>query len=321
MAGGDVMTRPIADLVDSYIALRRGLGYRSATQERSMRAFARYLEGSEGPIPLESTLEWATATSSADPRNPARRLATVRGLLRYLHSLDGATDVPTPGLLGPIGQRNPPHVYSDAEIADLLGGAANLTPPGGLRPRCYVTLFGLLACTGLRISEALALSCDDVDLGGGVITVRAGKRGLTRLVPLHASAVAALADYAREREQRCGPSGPDEAFFRTEASKRISYNAAQHAFCVVRRRLGWSANGRARAPRIHDLRHRMVVRRIQTWHAEGVDVDAKVSALATYVGHVEVRDVYWYLSAVPELMSIVAQRFEAFGEQLPIGVQ
>lgn len=166
-------------------------------------------------------------------------------------------------------------------------------------------------------SEALALSCADVDLDGGVITVRAGKRGLTRLVPLDQTAVAALGEYASERERRHGPPDPQEAFFRTDCSERISYNTAYHA--VVRRRLGWTAIGRTRAPRMHDLRHRMVVRRIQTWHAQGVDVDAKISALATYVGHVEVRDVYWYLSAVPELMNIVAQRFEAFSGPPPTG--
>jgi integrase len=313
------MTRCVAELVDSYIEMRRGLGYRSVTQERSLREFARHLDGHEGPISLDKTLEWATSTSSTDPRNPARRLARVRGLLRHLHAMDGATDVPAPGLLGPMGHRNPPYIYSDAEIVDLLAAAARLDPVDGLRPRCYVTLFGLLACTGLRISEALALSCADVDLDGAVITVRAGKRGLTRLVPLHPSAVAALADYVSERERRHGTPGPDEAFFRTEASERISYNVAHHAFSLVRRRLGWTADGRTRAPRVHDLRHRMVVRRIESWHAQGVDVDAKIPALATYLGHVEVRDVYWYLSAVPELMNIVAQRFEAFAGQPPTG--
>jgi integrase len=307
--------------VEGYIAMRHGLGYRSPTQERSLRAFARHLDTANhsGPISLESTLEWATATTSTDPCNPARRLATVRGFLRHLSALDGATEVPAPGLLGSTGARKPPHVYTDEEIAALLHAAAGLDPVGGLRPRCYVTLFGLLACTGLRISEALALSYADVDLDVGVITVRAGKRGLTRLVPLHPSALAPLSDYAAQRAHMFGcPAGTD-AFFRTEASERISYNTAHHAFRLVRRRLGWDTAGRTRSPRVHDLRHRMIVRRIQTWHAQGIDVDARIPALATYLGHVEVRDVYWYLSAVPELMGIVAERFEAFsGQEQPV---
>jgi integrase len=306
------MTGSVRELVDDYIGLRRGLGYRPLTQERALRSFARYLDGHEGPIPLEATLDWATSTESGDPCNPARRLATVRGFLRHLSALDGATEVPAPGMLGPTGHRKPPHVYSDREIADLVAAAGQLAPSGGLRPLCYATLFGLLACTGLRISEALALSCADVDLDGGVITVRAGKRGLTRLVPLHASALRPLRDFAAEREHRHGRADQDDAFFRTEYSERLSYSTAFHAFSVARQRLGWDADGRTRAPRVHDLRHRMVVRRIQTWHAEGVDVDAKMAALATYLGHVEVRDVYWYLSAVPELMNVVADRFEAF---------
>jgi integrase len=127
-----------------------------------------------------------------------------------------------------------------------------------------------MACTGLRISEALALSCGDVDLAGVMLTVRAGKRGRTRLVPLHPSALPPLTEYAAERAHRCGPPGEGEAFFRTDRSDRVSYNAAHHAFSVLRRQLGWTAVGRTRAPRVHDLRHRMVVRRIQTWHAQGV---------------------------------------------------
>jgi integrase len=322
MAAGDIVTGSIVALVDDHIALRRGLGYRSPSQERALLAFARYLnrERHNGPIPLESSLDWAASTTSTDPCNPARRLTTVRGFLRHLAAVDGATEVPSPGLLGPTGHRKPPHVFSDREIGDLLRAAAGLDPAGGLRPHCYATLFALLACTGLRISEALALSWADVDLAEGVLTVRAGKRGRARLVPLHPSALTPLRDYAEERERRYGTPGDGEAFFRTDRSDRVSYNAANSTFIVLRRQLGWTAAGRTRAPRVHDLRHRMVVRRIQAWHADNVDVDRKIAVLATYVGHVEVRDVYWYLSAVPELMSIIADRFEAFAQRRTAGV-
>jgi integrase/recombinase XerD len=315
------MSGGVTALAADYIALRRDLGYHSPSQERALRAFARHLDqvGHQGPIPLEASLDWATSTPSADPCNPARRLTTVRGFLRHLSARDGATEVPTPGLLGPAGHRTPPHVYSDREIADLLQAATRLAPAGGLRSHCYATLFGLIACTGLRISEALQLTCGDVDLAGGVLTVRAGKRGRTRLVPLHASALAPLGQYAADRGRRFGQPDDGAVFFRTDRSDRISYSAANHAFTILRRDLGWTAAGRTRAPRVHDLRHRMVVRRIQTWHRDGVDVDAKIPALATYLGHVEVREVYWYLSAVPELMSIIAARFQDFASHEPAG--
>lgn len=313
------MTGAVTVRVEEFIALRRGLGYRSPSQERALRAFGRYLdqEGHEGPIPLELSLDWATSTASIDPCNPARRLTVVRGFLRHLAAIDGATEVPDSGLLGSTGHRKPPHIYSEAEIGDLLAAAARLAPAGGLRPHCYVALFALIACTGLRISEALALKCGDVDLDEAVLTVRAGKRGRTRLVPLHPTAVPPLVDYASDRRRRYGPPGEEAPFFRTDRSGQISDSAAHHAFSVLRRQLGWTTTGRTRAPRIHDLRHRMVVRRIQTWHAEGVNVDANIGVLATYLGHVETRDLYWYLSAVPELMGIVAARFEAFAESAP----
>ncbi|MBB1018646.1 tyrosine-type recombinase/integrase [Dietzia sp. DQ11-71] len=314
------MTGTVAPRVEEFIALRRGLGYRSPSQERALRAFGRYLDqkGHKGPIPLELSLDWAASTLSSDPRNPARRLTTVRGFLRHLAAADGATEVPAPGLLGSAGHRKPPHVYSDEEISDLLRATAGLAPAGGLRPHCYATLFGLLACTGLRISEALALRCDDVDLATAMLTVRAGKRGRARLVPMHPSALPPMGDYTAEREQRHGPPCATDAFFRTDRSDRVSYKAAHHTFSVLRRELGWSATGRTRSPRLHDLRHRMVVRRIQSWHADNVDVDAKIAVLATYLGHVEVRDVYWYLTSVPELMNIVATRFGSFAHS-PLG--
>lgn len=316
------MTSDIAARVEDYIALRRGLGYHSVGPQRYLRDFAGYLDqrGHHGPIPLMVSVDWAAATTSADPCNRARRLTVIRGFLRHLSGLDGATDVPAPGLLGPTGHRKPPHVYSDEEIAALLAAVAGLAPVDGLRQHCYRTLFGLLACTGLRIGEALALSCADVDLDGGVLTVRAGKGGRTRLIPLHPSALTPLGDYAAERERRYGPPGGGDAFFRTDRSERVSYGAASSTFTVLRRQLGWTAQGRTRAPRIHDLRHRMVVRRIQSWHAQGVDVDRQIAVLATYLGHVQVSDVYWYLSAVPELMSIVADRFEDYAADPQAGV-
>ena len=215
---------------------------------------ARHLgrDGHDGPIPLERTLDWAASMASPDPCNPARRLATVRGFLRHLSVLDGVTEVPAPGLLGPAGHRRPPHVYSDREISGLLQ-AAGLAPPGGLRPHSYATLFGLIPCTGLRISEALALTCGNVDLDGGILTVRAGKRGRTRLIPLHPTTLPPMRDYAAQRRRTCGPPGDGDAFFRTDRSDRISYSAASSTFIVLRRQLGWTAAGRTGAPRVHDL--------------------------------------------------------------------
>lgn len=310
------MTGYFNGLVEEYLAMRRSLGYQLVRQGGYLRNFASYLDRGEheGPIPLALSVEWASSAPSPDPRNPARRLMVVRDFLRHLAARDGATDVPAPGLLGPTTHRTPPHIYSDDEIAELLREAARLSPPEGLRPHSYVTLFSLLACTGLRISEALALRRDDVDLANGVITVRWAKNGRSRLVPLHPSSLEPLRAYA----ERCEASGSlmgSDAFFRSDRCDHLTYGAVRGTFSHLRERLGWTARGRVRAPRIHDLRHRMVVRRVLLWHTEGVDVDVNMAALATYLGHILVADLYWYFSATPELMNVAAERFSAFSNQ------
>jgi integrase/recombinase XerD len=310
------MMPTFAALAEEYVALRRGLGYQLRRQETHLRGFASFLDrlGHHGPVPSALSTRWAGETNSTDPCHPARRLAALRGFLRYIAAFDGATEIPAPGVLGRKTRRKPPHVYSDDEIERLLRAAADLPPRDGSRSYCYRTLFALLACTGLRISEALALARDDVDLVDGILTVRAGKGGRTRLVPLHPSALAPLRRYADRRDGQQG-ARPSGTFFRTEAADRLTYGAVCSTFRGLRRQLGWTAEGRARMPRIHDLRHRLVVRRILLWHTQGVDVDRKIASLATYLGHVVVSDIYWYFSAVPELMAVVARRFGSLGQR------
>lgn len=316
------MSATFTERVEVYLALRRGLGYRLERQATYLQSFAAFLDnaGHDGPVPLALTVRWATDTRSQDPHNPARRLSAIDGFLRYLAPLDGASEIPPPGLLGSSHHRTPPHIYTDREIASLLTAAAGLSPNGGLRPACYVTLFSLLACTGLRISEALELTCEDVNLEEGIITVHNGKGGRARLVPLHPSALTPLGLYLTHRDRVAGCS-PDGAFFRTDRHERLTYAAVRGTFKRLRHRLGWTSDGRARRPRIHDLRHRMIVQRVIAWYAEGVRVDAKLPALATYVGHAEISALYWYFSVTPELMSIVSERSGTFGARFSGGAR
>ncbi len=315
------MTASFAEAVEQYIAMRRGLGYRLARQATYLRSFAAFLDrcGHDGPVPVALSVMWATDTGSQDPHNPARRLSAVGGFLRYLAPLDG-TEIPPPGLLGPSHHRTPPHIYSDQEIESLLTAAAALAPRRGLRPECYVTLFALLASTGLRISEALALAREDIDLTERMLIVRAGKAGKSRLVPLHPSALGPLGAYAAHRDHVDG-SPNSGAFFRTDRDEQLTYAAVRGTFKRLRHQLGWNSDGRTRRPRIHDLRHRMVVKRVLAWYAEGANVDAKLPALAIYLGHAQISDVYWYFSVTPELMSIVSERFHTFDTQLAAGAR
>ncbi len=303
-------------LVEEYLALRRRLGFGLVTQGRMLLAFALHADrvAPDGPLTVDLAVQWAASCRSRDPSAAARRLDTVRRFARHRALFDPATEVPPFGLLGPRYRRKPPHVYSADEIAALLRAAAGLRPKGGLRPCTFVTLFGLLAATGMRVSEARRLACRDVDLLAGVVTVREGKFRKSRLVPLHPSVLDALRRYAADRD-RCRAAPRSEHFFRTERLAVLSRMAVQATFAKLRRRLGWTGEGRARLPRIQDLRHAFVVRRIQRWYEQGADVDRCMAHLATYLGHAKVTDTYWYLTAVPELMALTARRFERFARE------
>jgi len=235
---------------------------------------------------------------------------------RHRALLDPATEIPPVGLLGRVPRRKQPHIYTDQEIRALLRQAAQMLPRGGLRPRTYATFFSLLFSSGLRLSEACHLACKDVDLDRGLLTIRGTKFRKSRWVPLHPSATRALARYAADRDALVR-GDPASFFFRTENRPRLTTAAAEKAFGRMRCRLRWSAQGRARRPRIHDARHTFAVRRLLRWYEEGADIGQKILALSTYLGHAKVTDTYWYLTGVPELMAIASQRFERLAQQRP----
>lgn len=306
--------------VDEYLAVRRKLGFALRVEGEELGRFARFADeaGHTGPITTEIAVRWATLPADASRLYHARRLDLVRRLSRYRAAFEPATEIPPEGLLGPSYGRREPHIYWDSEISALLSLASQLGPPGGLRPCTYATLFGLLACTGLRISEALALARSHVDLDAGVITVAAGKFRRARLVPVHPTTVQELRVYSDHRDGYCR-TPRSAAFFLSECGTSLKYRKVLGTFWSLRRQLGWAAGRGARPPRIHDLRHTLVVRRLLRWYEDGSDLDRKVAALSTYVGHVKVSNTYWYLTAIPELLAVGAARFEQFAARCEIG--
>ena len=311
------MRPPIfVSLVDDYLALRRDLGFDVERQRWLLRDFARYADraGHRGPITVDLAVRWAVSSCPGDPARTERRLGAVRMFARHRAAFDSATEVPPAGLFGRIPRRRQAHIYSTLEISALLRECSLLRLRDGLRPRTYVAFFSLLASTGLRLSEARRLERCDVDLSKGLLTVRAGKFRKSRLVPLHPSSVQALARYASQRDAfRFAPRS--EFFFRTDHAPALQRAAVEKTFSRLRDRLRWTSQGRVRRPRIHDLRHTFAVRRLLRWYEEGTDLDRKMLALSTYLGHVKVTDTYWYLFAVPELMAITSRRFAQFARR------
>jgi integrase len=241
----------------------------------------------------------------------------LRPFARWLQQFEPATEVPTEAIFGAVPGRVAPHIYRDDEIAQLLDAASHVGPPGSLRGVVMQTLFGLMACTGLRISEALTLCDADVDLKSGVLTIRQSKFGKSRLVPIHPSALQALKLYRIQRASHV-PTTPETPFFIATRGRllgqAVSDRQAHRIFEELRKQLGWVNRGGHCAPRIHDLRHSFAVRRLLLWHEHGEDISQKMLALSTYLGHAKVSNTYWYLSGVPELMGLAGQRFEAFAD-------
>lgn len=306
------MTPPrLTELADQYLTVRRGLGFDLDTPRWLLRSFARFAErgGPHGPITTDLAVQWALASRSGDPAQATRRLSTIRSFARYCATFDPATEVPAIGLLGGHPRRKPPHIYSDAEITAVLQQCRLLSPRAGLRPRTYVAFLSLLVSTGLRLSEACRLTRDDVDLVAGVLTIRESKFRKSRLA-LHPTTTLALIRYAAYRDAwEASRSG---RFFQTNRASALTRAAVEKTFSRMRRRLTWSAQGRTRQPRIHDFRHTFAVRRLLRWADDRADVHHQILALSTYLGHAKVTDTYWYLSAVPELMALTAERFERF---------
>lgn len=306
----------MADRVTAYLAFRRRLGYALRIEGAELMRFARYADehGHQGVLTTDLALRWASLPREASSLYRARRLEIVRCFAKHQKSVEPATEIPSPGLLGSAHRRTTPHIYSKAEIGALVAAAAGLPPATGLRPHTYSTIFGLLACSGLRISEALGVARADVDLDHGVLVVRQTKFRKSRLVPLHPSATEALQRYAKQRDRRPGTAAA-APFFVSDAGRPPAYSTVRTTFRRLSRRLGWRGRGTASEPRIHDLRHSFACARLLRWIEDGADVEHRVAALSTYLGHAKVSDTYWYLTATPELMALAAARFERFAAE------
>jgi integrase/recombinase XerD len=198
-------------------------------------------------------------------------------------------------------------LWSAQDIRRLLEAASTLRPP--LRAASFEALFGLLAVSGMRVGEALALDRDDVDLERGVVTIRAQTTKLerARLVPLHPTTVAALERYLRTRRRLC-PRPRSSAFFLSAAATRIDRGAVSKTLRKIT--IGLGLRTETARPRAHDLRHGFAVSTLLDWQRCGVRIDERIAALSTFLGHVSPADTYWYLSATPELMGAAAQRLE-----------
>jgi integrase len=301
--------RALAD----YLQLRRALGFKLAREGRLLPQFVAFLDACGSPcITVPLALCWAVAAPSGSPHQSPARLRMVRGLARYVAAFDPRTEVPARELLPPPrAARLTPYIYTDQEICALIEATALLH---GLKAATYATLIGLLAATGMRVGEAIALNRDEVDERHRRLVVRHGKFGKSRELALHPTTLEALKGYAAQRDLAL-PHPRCAGFLLSLAGTRLEYKNVHHAFLRLLQAAGLA--GRRPRPRLHDLRHTFAVATVVRWYRAGVDVDPRLPVLSTYLGHVAPSSTYWYLTATPELLELARQRAQRRTEARP----
>lgn len=292
--------------VDSYLALRRALGYRLRDTEMILRDYAAFADArQDSHICTPTVLEWIRQANGS-PLRSCVRLRTVVRFARYLQAEDPCHEVPPESAFGlHRPQRRPPFLFTPAEVAALVRAARALGPQGALRPHLYSTLFGLIACTGLRISEALNLRIEDVS-GDGLV-VRNTKFAKSRLLPLHQSAKRQLDHYLERRVQQASTC---PFVFISDKGVQLHANTVRGVF----RRLvdGLGIDHPTSRPRLHDLRFYFANQALTNSPADHQGICRHMVALTTYLGHRNARNSYWYLEATPALFSRIAEQCEAF---------
>lgn len=303
-------------LANRYISERRQLGYKLTSEAPCILNFARYSQEREASQPLTTKLavEWASLAPSGSAIAIARRFGMLRPFSQYLHQ-HGFTQLVLPThYLGPTHRRLPPYIYSALEIKLLMTAASNLIPIDGLRPHTIRALIGLLISTGIRPGEAVRLQCNEVDLHENVLTISNSKGWYQRIVPISTSTASELSKY-RLRRIQANPINSTGAFFEFDNQQALNIRSAEHALKVLREVTGITNTLNGRLPRLYDFRHTFVCQRVLAWYKNDVDINTKVTQLSRYLGHKKVSDTYWYITAIPELMSIAADKFAKYSNE------
>jgi integrase/recombinase XerD len=303
----------------AYLAHRRRLGFDLTIEATILRSFTRFATqaGDGGQLTVELAAQWARDSKRQSPITWARRIEVLRGFAKFWQRYDSATEVPPADLFGPAHRRLTPHIFNDEELTTLIQATDQLVSARGLRSATCRAVFGLLAATGLRASEAINLACADVDLEAGVLHIKEAKFHKSRLVPIHSSVTAELRSYIKIRDRIVFKPVTDRFFVRDDgtATNQAGLLYALQSLCEE---LSWQPRGDYPHHRLHDLRHTFIVRSTLRFYKQGISADKAVAALSTYVGHAKVSHTYWYFTGIPELMAIAGQRFHDYvmgGEQ------
>jgi integrase/recombinase XerD len=307
--------------VHEYLSLRRSLGFKLQDAGKGLLDFVTFMEHHRTSYITQAlALAWAQQPVNVQPAQWAKRLSFVRGFAHHRSATDPRTQIPAQGLLPFRPKRARPYLYSDDEIRRLLRATLDLPSrceASKLRPWTYHGLFGLLNVSGLRLAEARSLELQDLDLKSAVLTIRSGKFGKSRLVPLHASTCKVLADYIARRKRHWAGRPVSSYLFVSNWGNRLDGGEIHRTFYALSRQIGLRGISDHHGPRLHDMRHRFATNTLVTWYRSNLDPERLLPILSAYLGHVHVADTQWYLSSSPELMREAMRRLEHRWEDRP----
>ena len=315
----------LSAFAEEFLALRRSAARHDPRRQGSELRFLRHREkllrgfllywrncGCPWPIPSSLLLDWIAV--GADRQHPYRdqhRYYTVRAFLHQVRIIEPATGIPE-NIYRPLFRRRTPYLFSDQDIARLMEAAAQLPFCGALRHITLPALLGLLASTGMRIGEAMALNLEDLKLDADPphLLVHESKFGKSRCVVLHPSTVAHLRTYLGERSKILR-GRKVEPFFTNRNHGRLSYASQWMTFRRLLKHAGIQRVAGQRGPSLHCFRHTFAVKRLTLWHRDHRDVQKLLPHLAVYLGHLGPENTYWYVSNTPELLNAASAHFES----------
>lgn len=300
----------LRDILEDYLSMREYFGFSIRIYRSNLQRFMDFMQDKRAShITAKLAVEWASGGEMAHPIAAINKMSMLRGFAKYLHAIDTRHEVPGAHLLPFTHRRKRQHIYTRQELSRLMAEAERLPSTNGMRGQTYATLLGLLWVSGMRISEALNLNREDVDLDNAVLFVHKAKLEKSRVLPIHSTTADALRKYAVRRDTAF-PKAQTTAFFLTGYGKRPERAMAEITFAEISRKTGLRTITDRTGPRLHDFRHTFVVNALVSLYRKKVDVDWHLHPLAVYLGHIGPSSLYWYLSAIPELMELARKRLE-----------
>ena len=298
----------LIDIVNAYLSLRRTAGFKLKGTEKYLLSYANFAaERGEQYIVSKTAVDWAAVSHSEGQR--ANRLNFLIRFARFAHAEDERHEIPSKNVFCGGKQRRMPYLFTDEEVELLVLQAKQLSPSKGLRPHTYSTLFGLLASTGIRISEALSLRLQDITPEG--LVIRETKFRKSRLIWLHETVAAALKKYL---DYRCRVVSEDDHIFISRHGKKLNYKVVNETFQKIVEAAGIQCQPGRSKPRLHGLRHRFAIKALEACPDNRDRIARHMLALSTYMGHARLESTYWYLNTTPQLMRDLADVCESFAQ-------